>query len=238
MAFGGSIGRGLSNLDPTTDRGLKNLGLGGAYGSTSDELAELDDQIRGEDQQDAAEEAARRQEEAGLAAVDLQERIYEEGVGRLDPFYQQGLGTLDEYFNLISPEGSAAFRQQYLESPEYLARRNETLGALEQSAAFGGTLGSGGALKRANQQLNTLAFDESNQALSQELARLGAGVDIGARSAGALTSAGQQFAGQASNTLAQIGQAQAAQEIAAAGQGIAPYLQLAGTAAQIYGAAV
>lgn len=238
---GGAVGKGLSSIDPTTKGGLLNLATGGLYGTynkASEELAEVDDQLRGEDQQEAAEEAAKKQEEAARAAVNLQERIYEEGVGRLDPFYQQGLGTLEDYFNLISPEGAAEFKANYLQSDEYQNQLNTGLSALEQSAAFSGTLGAGGTLAKVGDYVTRQAGDLSTQALNQELARLGSGVDIGTSAAGALTSAGQQFAGQASNSLNQIGQAQAAREIAGAGQGLMPYLQILGAGTQIYGSVV
>lgn len=235
---GGRVGEVLSGVG-ANPREIINDPIGGLTPDyISDPLADLDDQIRGEEQQEAAEEAAQAQEDAAQAGVDLQERIYEEGTERLDPFYQAGLGTLDEYFNLISPEGSEAFRQKYLQGDEYQNRRANTLAELEQSAVFGGSAGTGGALRRVGERLDQQAFDLSNQALAQELSRLGSGVDIGTSAAGALTSAGQNFANQASGLYGQMGQAQAAGLLAGADRGLLPYLQLAGTGAQIYGATV
>lgn len=222
------ISSGLSKLDPTS-KGNIITGL-------PDVLPAIDDAISGQAQKDAAREAAARQREAHLAGVDLQRDIYEESTARLDPFYQKGLGTLDDYFSLISPEGAQKFRSDFLGSDEYQQRRADTLGQLEQSAAFGGTLGAGGTLGEVGKVLDREAFNLSNQALDRELSRLGSGVDIGARSSGALTSAGQNFASGASADLGRAADAEASGILAGAPSGLFPYLQLAGTGARIYGA--
>lgn len=237
MAFGIKLPK-LSDFDPTTSRGLANIATGGLYGPASDALADVDDAISGQDQKDAARDAAARRADAERAGVELQRDIYEESTARLEPFYQKGLGVLDEYFDLIDPERARQFRSDYLGSDEYQQRRADTLGQLEQSAAFGGTLGAGGTLGEVGKVLDREAFTLSNQALDRELSRLGAGVDIGARSAGALTSAGQNFASGASAGLSRAADAEASGILAGAPSGLTPYLQLAGTGARIYGAAV
>jgi hypothetical protein len=235
MAFGLKLPK-LSDFDPTTKTGIANIATGGLYTPASGALADLDDAISGQDQKDAAREAAARQEAAALQGVKLQERVYDESTSRLDPFYQKGLGTLDQFFNLIDPEKAAQFRADYLGSDEYQQQRADTLGQLEQSAAFGGTLGAGGTLGEVGKVLDRQAFDLSNQALDRELSRLGTGVDIGLSTAGAQTTAGQNFANQASNLYSRAGDAQATSILAGAPTGIAPYLQLAGNAAKIYSA--
>lgn len=241
MGLFSSISRGLSNIDPTTSEGLTNLATGGIIGGTlgpSDALAELDDAISGQDQKDAARDAASAQESAARERLGLDTRIYEEGQAKLDPFYQKGLGTLDDYFNLISPEGADQFRSNYLQGEQFQKQLGAGLDQIASNAAFGGALGAGGTLKNVGDYATDQAFNLPQQALDRELGRLGAGVGIGQSAAGAQVSAGQNFGRQAGSALQSIGDAQATRTLAGAPSGIAPYLQLAGTGAQIYGATV
>lgn len=228
----------LSDFDPTTKEGIGNIVTGGLYTPASDAASRLDDAISGQDQKDAARAAAEAQETAARERLGLDTRIYEEGQAKLDPFYQKGLGTLDEYFNLVSPEGAAKFKADYLQGDEFQGALGAGLDQIASNAAFGGTLGAGGTLKNVGEYATNQAFNLPQQALDRELSRLGQGVGIGQSAAGAQVSAGQNFGRQAGLAYQGIGDAQATSELAGAPAGIAPYLNLAGTAAQIYGATV
>jgi len=234
----GAVSDTASKFDPTTKEGLLNIGTGGLYGTVDPVLQKIDDSISGQDQKDAAEEAARAAEEAGLASVALQERIYDESQTKLDPFYQGGLGSLDEYLGLIDPEGASQFKADYLQGEEFQNILGQGLDQAASNAAFGGALGSGGTLKDVADYTTSQSFNLSNQALKNELTRLGEGVGLGQSALGSQISAGQNFANQASQQYGNIADARGAEALAGANSGIAPYLQLAGTGAQIYGATV
>lgn len=234
----GAVSNTLADFDPTTKGGLANLATGGLYSVADPALQSFDDAISGQDQKDAAEDAAEAQEAAAIQSLALQERIYDEGQEKLDPFYQGGLGSLDDYLKLNSSEGAAEFMQNYLEGDTFQSILDAGTNQLASNAAFSGQLGSGGTLKNVSDYATDAAFNLSNEALSNELARLGANVGLGQSAAGSQVSAGQNFSNQAANTYSNIGDARATYELASANSGISPYLQLAGTGAQIYGATV
>lgn len=241
----GAVSDGLASIDPTTKDGLLNLSTGGLYGvgkaaikGADDALLEFDDQISGQDQKDAAKEAAAKQETAAREALNLQERIYEEGQEKLDPFYQGGLGSLDDYLGLINPEGAAAFKADYLQGDEFQNILKQGTNQLASNAAFSGALGSGGTLKNVADHTTNQSFNLSNQALERELGRLGQGVSLSQSAAGSQVSAGQNFGQQAGQQYSNIGNAQATGTLAGAPTGISPYLNLATAGAQIYGATV
>ena len=241
MGFFDKIGDGLASIDPTTKEGLINLATGGLIGGAADPdsaLQSLDDQISGQDQKEAAKDAAEAQETAARESLVLQERIYNEGQAKLDPFYQGGLGSLDDYLNLNSSEGSSKFKTDYLGGDEFASFLDQGLDSLESRAAYSGALGSGGTLKNVGKYVTDTSFDLSNQALASELGRLGSNVGLGQSAAGAQITAGQNFGQQAGQTYGRIGDAQATRELAGAPTGIAPYLNIAGTGAKIYGATV
>lgn len=237
----GAVSDGLASIDPTTKDGLLNLSTGGLYGQyqyADDKLRELDDQISGQDQKDAAKEAAQQQETAAREALILQERIYDEGQAKLDPFYTGGLGSLDDYLNLNSSEGSAQFKADYLGGEEFQNILEQGTNQLASNAAFSGALGSGGTLKNVADYTTNQSFNLSNQALERELGRLGSNVGLSQAAAGSQISAGQNFGQQAGQQYSNIGNAQATGTLAGAPTGIAPYLNLATAGAQIYGATV
>ena len=241
----GAVSNGLASIDPTTKDGALNLITGGQSGliksaiNKGDEaLTKLDDQISGQDQKDAAKDAAKAQETAAREALVLQERIYDEGQTKLDPFYQGGLGSLDDYLGLIDPEGAAAFKSDYLQGDEFQGFLEQGTNQLASNAAFSGALGSGGTLKNVADYTTSQSFDLSNKALQNELARLGAGVELGQSAAGAQISAGQNFSNQAGQQYGNIGDAQATSALASAPSGITPYINLASAGANIYGATV
>lgn len=234
----GGVSNALSSIDPTKKDGLANLATGGLYGVVDPALQDFDDSISGQEQKEAAKKAARAAQDAGLASVGLQERIYDETQDKLDPFYQGGLGSLDEYLALIDPEGAAEFKANYLQGDEFQSILEQGTNQIASNAAFSGALGSGGTLKNVADYTTDQSFNLSNAALQNELSRLGQGVSLGQSALGSQISAGQNFANQASQQYANIADARGAEAMAGASTGIAPYLQLAGTGAEIYGATV
>jgi len=237
----GAVSNTVAKFDPTTPEGQLAIATGGgslAVGEASDALARFDDSLTGQEQRDAAKEAAQAQEEAALAGVDLARETRDLTFERLDPFYQAGLGSLDDLVASLSPGGFEQFQQEYLTSEPYLQRQENVIGDLSQSAAFSGTLGSGGAALDASNYLNKFAYDEAVNAYGLRNAGLQDLVGLSQFGATGQNQAGQNFTNQAIQGMNQAAQAQGAAAIAGASPGIAPYLQLGSIGAQIYGATV
>jgi hypothetical protein len=241
MGWFDDVSNAVAKIDPTTKSGLTNIATGGLGGGMLDPgsaLQGFDDTISGQAQKDAAKEAAQDKETAARESLNLQTRIYDEGQTKLDPFYQGGLGSLEDYLGLIDPEGAASFKADYLQGDEFQGILQQGTDQLASNAAFSGTLGNSGTLKYVSDYTTSQSFNLSNNALNNELSRLGMGVGLGQSAAGAQISAGQNFGNQAARQYGAIGDAQATGKLAGAPSGIAPYLQLAQTGAQIYGAGV
>ena len=234
----GAVSNTAAKFDPTTKEGQLNIITGGGYSAVDKPLSDLDDAISGDDQRDKARAAAAAQESAALAGVDLSREQFEDIQSKLDPFYQTGLGELERYAQLSYPEGFAEFQSNYLQSDPYLQQQQNVLGGLESSAAFGGTLGSGGAVKDAASYLNQFASDQTNQAYNQQLANLGNLVGLGQFGVAGQAQASQNYANQATAGLGRAADAAATRAIAGASPGISPYLNIAGTGLQAYGATV
>jgi hypothetical protein len=230
----GAVSDGLASIDPTTEDGLTTLATGGV----NTVLPDIDDAISGQDQKDAAKAAAREQETAAQNRLALDTRIYDEGQTKLDPFYEGGLGSLDEYLGLIDPDGAAQFKADYLQGEEFQGILEQGTNQIASNAAFGSALGSGGTLKAVADYTTDQSFARSNEALNNELSRLGAGVSLSQGAANSQITGGQNFSNSAGQAYNQIGDARATRELAGASSGIAPYLNLASTGAQIYGATV
>lgn len=227
-----------ASFDPTTKEGQLNILTGGTYSTVDPLLQDLDDAISGQDQKDAAKAAAAAQEDAALQSLALNTRIYDEGQEKLDPFYQGGLGSLDDWLKLNSSEGAAEFKANYLDGDEFQSYIKQGTDQLASNAAFSGALGSGGTLKNVADYVTDSSYNLSNQALQDELNRLGSNVGISQAAAGSQVSAGQNYSALAGQNYSNIGDAQATAALAGANSGIAPYLQLAETGANIYGATV
>ena len=234
----GGLSKAVSRIDPTTPQGRAAIGTGGAsilYDEVVDPaLRDFDDAVSGQDQKEAAKDAAARQEDAAQRGLDLQESIYKESIERSNPFYEKGLGSLENYFNLIDPEGAANFRSNYLQGDEYQQITDRGLDQLAQRAAFGGGLGATGTNRTAAKYLQDSAFNLPEQALQRELSRLGQGVGIGQSALGLQTSTGQSYGNQASQGFRSLGDAQATGRLAGAPTGISPYLGLVNTGLNIY----
>ena len=138
----------------------------------------------------AQERALARQDEA----LQLQRRMYEEGVARQQPFLQTGT----EFFNRLAAlqRGGPGAAQEFLQmDPGYGFRLSEGMKALERGAAARGGLISGAALKAAQRYGQDVASQEFGQAYG----RLAGLASIGPSAAGVMNTLGQQYATGAGN---------------------------------------
>lgn len=150
----------------------------------------------------AARDAADAQLTASREANALQQRMYEEGVTRQQPFLQGGTEDYNRLRSLMSggPEASQQFLQM---DPGYGFRLSEGMKALDRQAAARGGLMSGAALKAAQRYGQDYASGEFSNAYNR-LANL---ADLGPRSAGVMSSMGENYANAAGQNLMAGGQA-------------------------------
>ena len=157
--------------------------------------------IGGSLQAKSADRAADLANAQNQAALDLQKRMYEEGVARQQPFLQGGTEDYNRLRSLMMGGPNAA--QQFLQmDPGYGFRLSEGLKALDRQAAARGGLISGGALKAAQRYGQDLASQEFGNAYN----RLAGLAQIGPSAAGVVNNLGQQYASNAGNIYGQMGQ--------------------------------
>ena len=154
----------------------------------------------------ATTEAAGISAAASREALDLQRRMYEEGVARQQPWLQAGQNALAKLAAAsdYTPFGMAQFQAD----PGYAFRLSEGQKALERSAAArGGLLGgaTGKALTRYGQEMGSQEYQNAfNRYQAERQARLGplqSLAGVGQTTAQQLGAAGQGYAG-AANQLA------------------------------------
>jgi hypothetical protein len=149
----------------------------------------------------SAEKAANTEAAQQQRALDLQERMYEEGVARQQPFLQTGT----EFFNRLAAlqRGGPGAAQEFLQmDPGYGFRLSEGLKALERGAAARGGLVSGAALKAAQRYGQDVASQEFGQAYN----RLAGLAQIGPSAAGVMNTLGQNYASGAGGIYGAMGQ--------------------------------
>ena len=165
--------------------------------------------IGGSMQARAAKSAASTEAAQQQKALDLQQRMYEEGVARQQPFLQTGT----EAFNRLAAlqRGGPESAQQFLQmDPGYQFRLSEGMKALDRQAAARGGLISGGALKAAQRYGQDLGSQEFGAAYN----RLAGLADVGPRAAGVMSGLGQQYATGAGNIYGSMGQSAGQADIA------------------------
>ena len=161
----------------------------------------------------ASKQAAATTEAAGISAqatreaLDLQRRMYEEGVARQQPWLQAGQQAL----NKLIPEATTYTpfgMQQFQADPGYGFRMSEGMKALERSAAARGGLLSGATMKGAQRFGQDLASQEYQNAFARYQAERAARLNplqslagVGQTTAAGLGAAGTGFA-NAANQLA------------------------------------
>jgi hypothetical protein len=154
----------------------------------------------------AATQAADVAGAASDRAIDLQQRMYEEGVARQQPYYQAGTNALArmqaEYGNM-----PAAFTGQVDlgQDPGYAFRLKEGQQALDRQAAARGGLISGGALKAATRYGQEMGSQEYGNAYNRALTKYNA--DVNRETTGYNRLAAMSGTGQtAANTIGTAGQ--------------------------------
>lgn len=145
-----------------------------------------------------AQAAEREQQDK---ALQLQQRMYEEGVQRQQPFLTGGTEDYNRLRSLMTGGPEAA--QQFLQmDPGYGFRLSEGMKALERGAAARGGLLSGNMLRGAQRYGQDLASQEFGQAYNR-LAQL---ANVGPAAAGVMNTLGQQYATGAGNIYGAMGQ--------------------------------
>jgi hypothetical protein len=193
--YSGSIMNGLKTLAPYAQIGGSVL-----QGSAANRTA-----------QNAANAA-----NAGVQSqIDLQRRMYEEGVARQQPFYQAGVNALPGYLSGIGQNGELVrgFTQaDYQADPGYAFRLSEGQKQLDRQAAIRGGQISGSALKAASRFGQDMASQEYNNAYNrfrdtQTLRRnaLAGVTGFAPTAAGAMATSGQNYANTAGNAMATQG---------------------------------
>lgn len=203
----------LSNIDPTTEEGLTNLGLGGVVGGLLDPASALS----GEDEEDAIKEAAA---EAAAAQQEIAQ-VYRDQLAAFQemtaPYREAGESFLPEFKNLLSTSGREKFMANALQSKEF----QNIAGAatdqmISQSAALGNRLSSG-IQEDVLGATGNLATQYASGAYNDRLNQLGQGVNIGLGTLGGSLSALQSSTAGQAGALGNIANInlQAANQIAA-----------------------
>jgi hypothetical protein len=134
--------------------------IGGALGSA----------IEGNQDKQAAKGAANAANAAAQQSIDLQRRMYEEGVARQQPFYEAGVNALPGYLKGIGQGGDLVrgfTMGDYQADPGYAFRLSEGQKALDRQAAARGGLISGGALKAATRFGQDMGSQEYSNAYNR-----------------------------------------------------------------------
>lgn len=157
-------------------------------------------------QANSAKKAANAQTNAANQDRAFQERIYNEGIQRVDPFYQAGLQGNQAY---LFENGLAARPQGYTgfeESPGQRYMRQQGLDAIQASAAAQGGLFSAETMDDLGRQNS----DYANTYREQYLNRLAGIADTGLQAASMQGTTGANAAAGMSNAFGAIGNAQSA----------------------------
>ena len=149
----------------------------------------------------AADRAAEISAAASREAVDLQRKMYYEGVARQQPWLEAGQIAL----NKLVPEATNYQNfgmEQFKQDPGYAFRMSEGMKALENSAAARGGLLSGATMKGIQRYGQDMASQEYTNAFNRYQAERQARLNplqslagVGQTTANALAAGGQAFAG-------------------------------------------
>ena len=174
--------------------------VGGAIGGA------LGGAIEGSDQARAAEQAAQTTGAASQAAIDLQRRMYEEGVARQQPWLKAGEQALNKLIPLTDYQTFGM--NQFQADPGYGFRMSEGMKALERSAAARGGLLSGATLKGVQRYGQDLASQEYQNAFNRYQTERAARLNplqslagVGQTTANTLGAAGTSYGQNVGNAL-------------------------------------
>lgn len=156
----------------------------------------------------AASSAANAQAAQANNALNLQKQEFSTTQANLQPFMQAGQGALGQYQNLIGGNGSSAQQSAIAalqSNPLYLAETGAGNQAILANASATGGLRSG----NANYNLGTFDANTLAQVYQQQIGNLSNLAGMGQNAAAGLGGLGANYAGTASNTMSQLGSAQA-----------------------------
>ena len=160
----------------------------------------------------AAKSAAKSQTKAANNQLAVQKQMYDQQRTDLAPYRDTGVNALGAAGYLVGfgdkPDGYKGFQ----ESPGYKFALDQGQKALERSAAASGGLFSG----QTGKALVDYGTGMANQEYGNYFNRLYGLTNMGQNSAAMTGQAGQNYANQASNAFANIGNAQAAGSIGTA----------------------
>lgn len=204
--------------------------------------------ITGANQQaKAAEKAAKQQAQSADNANQVQQNMFNQVRGDLDPYRQAGSTALNQLMTGMKPNGY--FNQTYTgqdiyDDPSYKFRVNEGMNAVQQGAAAQGGLLSGATQKallnygqEAGSQEYQNAYNRFNADQTNQYNRLSNLVGIGQNAAAQTGNAGTQTAQAIANNTLMAGNAQSAGTIAAGNtraNAFGSLLGAAGTAAKFF----
>lgn len=154
-----------------------------------------------------ASKQASAQKDATQQELQLYADIYEANKALLEPFRLAGVDALGGLSNLSTPEGQAAFYDEYYRSPQYQAIANQA-----QNQQLAAAEATGGLQSTSTQnQLARIAPELGLQALNQQTNLLGNLTNIGLSGAGSQAGFGQTYSQQAGGALGDLGAINAAQ---------------------------
>lgn len=235
------MGGTVAKLDPTTGKGLTNIATGGFIGGALDPdkaLQELDDKISGQDQKDAAKAALAAQEDANKQAIALARQQYEDFQAMTEPYRQAGESFLPQLTAFLDPAAQDAFRKESLNTDAFKSIIDQTTQQLAAAGSATGGLRSGNIQDAIAKSTFQQAQAYGDTAVQNRLNQLTQGVNLGLGTLGTTMSALGQAGQNVQQGVINQGNIAAQQAIASAPTGISPWLQLAGTGAQIYGATI
>jgi hypothetical protein len=168
---------------------------------------------------DAAGDAADRQSAAAQQAMDLQKRMYEEGVARNSDYLKGGTAAFNALLGKLGVAGdptSAGYgtlgkvptAQDVMNEPGYEFGRSQSMQALQNAMNAKGMSYSGAALKAAGRYANDYAttkydgaFNRSQAGQQQAYNQLQGVANMGQASANNTNAMGQQYGTQYGNNL-------------------------------------
>ena len=235
------MGGAVAKIDPTTSSGLTNIALGGPVGGMLDPdklLQKVDDTVSGQAQKDAARDALAAQEDANKQAVALARQQYEDFQAMTAPYRQAGESFLPQLTAFLDPSAQDAFRKESLNTDAFKSIIDQTTQQLAAAGAATGGLRSGNMQDAIAKSTFQQAQAYGDTAVQNRLNQLTQGVNLGLGTLGTTMNALGQAGQSVQQGMINQGNIAAQQAIASAPAGISPWLQLAGTGAQIYGATI
>lgn len=154
----------------------------------------------------SAKSAAKAQSQSADAQVALQREIYDDTTARFAPYLKAGGTGLEAYMHELGLGAAPANYAGFQKTPGYDFQMQQGTDAVNALAGARGGLHSG----RTMQDLTSFGQGLANQEYGNHLTRLAGITDMGAGAAGNQATAGNAFAANASNALAQKGNATSA----------------------------